>query len=144
MTVLATVLPSVTGTPSRRVVRVAHCNLDPESLDAYRREYEQEGYLALTIFTPAEVERLRSMVTAAIDPSRRPHRRVQRLVAGDQVANCSYNARGVYKITNTPLLGDDWFRLISNERILSIVTGLLGPDVNFHMGWAHLRPPDGL
>jgi ectoine hydroxylase-related dioxygenase (phytanoyl-CoA dioxygenase family) len=40
-----------------------------------------------------------------------------------------------------PLLGDTWFKLVCDPRIVGAMSDLLGPDINFHNGKAILKPP---
>jgi hypothetical protein len=46
-----------------------------------------------------------------------------------------------WRIMDLPLLGDTWFQLACDPRIVGVMSDLLGPDVNFHNGKAILKPP---
>lgn len=51
------------------------------------------------------------------------------------------NPHRVWRIMDPPLLGDLWFRLICEPRIVMAMSELLGPDINFHNSKAILKPP---
>lgn len=51
------------------------------------------------------------------------------------------NPHRVWRVMDLPLLGDTWFRLACEPRIVAVMSELLGPDINFHNGKAILKPP---
>jgi hypothetical protein len=51
------------------------------------------------------------------------------------------NPHRVWRIMDLPLLGDTWFKLMCDPRIVGAMSELLGPDINFHNGKAILKPP---
>jgi hypothetical protein len=51
------------------------------------------------------------------------------------------NPHRVWRIMDLPLLGDTWFKLVCEPRIVSVMSDLLGPDINFHNGKAIFKPP---
>lgn len=51
------------------------------------------------------------------------------------------NPHRVWRIMDLPLLGDTWFKLACDVRIVGVMSDLLGPDINFHNGKAILKPP---
>lgn len=105
--------------------------------------FERDGYLVLDVFSGDEVAKMKRMLSRLIDPPALEHPRLHIHAASDKPLPHldPYNPHAVWKIVNTPLAGDDWFALIHDKRILDIVGELLGPDINFHMGFARLRPP---
>ncbi|MEV8532686.1 phytanoyl-CoA dioxygenase family protein [Streptomyces sp. NPDC051211] len=104
--------------------------------------FERDGYLVMDVFSEDEVARMKTMLSDLIDPPAPGHPRLYIHAASDKPLSRldPYNPYAVWKIVNTPLAGDAWFSLIQDARILDVVGGLLGPDVNFHMGFARLRP----
>ncbi|MEU0136334.1 phytanoyl-CoA dioxygenase family protein [Streptomyces sp. NPDC006296] len=108
----------------------------------YRDTFERDGYLVADLYSEAEVAQLKTMLSGLIDPPRRTHPRLHVHAASETPLPHldPYNPYAVWKIVNTPLAGDDWYALIHDERVLDVVDALLGPDINFHMGFARLRP----
>jgi hypothetical protein len=51
------------------------------------------------------------------------------------------NPHGLLFVQGTNLLGDAWVRLVMDRRIVGVMVGLLGDDVNFHSMKATLKPP---
>ncbi|MFJ9823454.1 phytanoyl-CoA dioxygenase family protein [Streptomyces sp. NPDC101160] len=105
--------------------------------------FERDGYLVLDLFSADEVARMKRMLSALIDPpSSRRHPRLYVHAASESPLPRldPYNPYAVWKIVNTPLAGDDWYALVHDRRVLDVVGELLGPDINFHMGFARLRP----
>ncbi|MFF0404829.1 phytanoyl-CoA dioxygenase family protein [[Kitasatospora] papulosa] len=104
--------------------------------------FERDGYLVADLYSEAEVARLKTMLSPLIDPPLRSHPRLHvHAASGTPLPHLDpFNPYAVWKIVNTPLAGDDWYALIHDERVLDVVGELLGPDINFHMGFARLRP----
>ncbi|MEU0386208.1 phytanoyl-CoA dioxygenase family protein [Streptomyces chartreusis] len=104
--------------------------------------FERDGYLVEDIFSVEEVAEMKKMLSGLIDPPVAEHPRLYIHAAFDKPVSRldPYNPYAVWKIVNTPLAGDNWYALIHDERILDVVGELLGPDINFHMGFARLRP----
>ncbi|MBT2453096.1 phytanoyl-CoA dioxygenase family protein [Streptomyces sp. ISL-43] len=104
--------------------------------------FERDGYLVADIFSDNEVAEMKKMLSGLIDTPVSKHPRLHINAASDKPLPQldPYNPYAVWKIVNTPLAGDDWYALIHDDRILDVVGELLGPDINFHMGFARLRP----
>ena len=110
--------------------------------EVIREHYCEHGLVAVQLFGQAELHALRGMVRALLARKAPSHPRLQVFAASDTPVPGldSANPYGVYKVVNTPLAGDDWFALTVDRKILGVVTELIGPDVNFHMGFLRLRP----
>ena len=51
------------------------------------------------------------------------------------------NPHGLIFVQGTNLLGDEWFQLALEPRIVGAMTSVLGPDVNLHNMKASIKPP---
>jgi phytanoyl-CoA hydroxylase len=120
---------------------VLEYGLNEDRLAAYREFYDATGYVAVELFPPAEVEAMRAMVADIIEARSPLHPRLGVFAADPPEPLPTFNPRAVYKISDLPLAGDGWFRLLADRRVLTVVSALIGPDVNYHMGFVHLRPP---
>ncbi|WP_405690065.1 phytanoyl-CoA dioxygenase family protein [Streptomyces sp. NBC_01185] len=107
-----------------------------------REAFERDGYLLANLYSEEEVAVLKRMLSGLIDPPASGHPRLYVHAASATPLHHldPYNPYAVWKIVNTPLAGDDWYALIHDDRVLDVVDELLGPDINFHMGFARLRP----
>ncbi|WP_049573136.1 phytanoyl-CoA dioxygenase family protein [Streptomyces sp. SBT349] len=105
--------------------------------------FERDGYLVADVFPEDEVAEMRRMVSRLIARPVSGHPRLHiHAASGTPLRHLDpFNPYAVWKVVNTPLAGDDWYALIHDRRVLDIVGELLGPDINFHMGFARLRPP---
>ncbi|MGC5561941.1 phytanoyl-CoA dioxygenase family protein [Streptomyces sp. FR-108] len=108
----------------------------------YLAAFERDGYLVVDIFSPDEVAELKKLLSGLIDPPASGHPRLYVHAASEKPLPRldPFNPYAVWKIVNTPLAGDAWFALIQDARVLDVVGELIGPDINFHMGFARLRP----
>ncbi|MFI1415215.1 phytanoyl-CoA dioxygenase family protein [Streptomyces sp. NPDC020707] len=108
----------------------------------YLAAFERDGYLVVDIFSPNEVAELKKLLSGLIDPPVSGHPRLYVHAASEKPLPRldPFNPYAVWKIVNTPLAGDTWFALIQDARVLDVVGELIGPDINFHMGFARLRP----
>lgn len=95
------------------------------------------------MFSADEVARLKRMVGNLITTpvSRHPRVLITAMLDEPSVELDPFNPYGVFKVFNTPLAEDDWFNLIREPRVLGAVADLIGPDVNFLMGFLHQRVP---
>ncbi|MGW0790603.1 phytanoyl-CoA dioxygenase family protein [Streptomyces sp. NPDC002911] len=107
-----------------------------------RDAFERDGYFVVDLYSEDEVAEMKTMLSGLIDPPASGHPRLYVHAASDTPLPHldPYNPYAVWKVVNTPLAGDDWYALIHDERVLDVVGELLGPDINFHMGFARLRP----
>ncbi|MFD9194950.1 phytanoyl-CoA dioxygenase family protein [Streptomyces phaeochromogenes] len=108
----------------------------------YLAAFERDGYLVVDIFSPDEVAELKKLLSGLIDPPASGHPRLYVHAASEKPLPRldPYNPYAVWKIVNTPLAGDAWYALIQDARVLDVAGELIGPDINFHMGFARLRP----
>ncbi|MGH8791237.1 MAG: phytanoyl-CoA dioxygenase family protein [Stackebrandtia sp.] len=126
---------------------MAHAELEilPRQLpiEEYRAAFDRDGFVAVDLFSADEVKRMRQMVHDLVASPSSDHPRLRVFAASQEPVPGldPDNPYAVYKVVNTPLAGDDWFGLIMDPQVLGIVAGLIGPDVNFHMGFLRLRPP---
>lgn len=118
---------------------VSPSTLTPEQVTAYDRD----GFLVLPLYDASELRRLRALVEQELKTPLSAHPRVLKGAACTEPNSAldPRNPYGVFKIFNTPLIGDEWFALMRDERVLNVVADLIGGDVNFLMGWLHQRVP---
>lgn len=111
--------------------------------DAYQSAFERDGFVAVDLFSPEEVEDMRRMVADLIAKPWPAHPRLQVFAAAEEPVPGldPANPYAVYKVGNTPLAGDAWVRLLMRPEVLTMAASLLGSDINFHMGFLRLRPP---
>jgi hypothetical protein len=109
-----------------------------------KRFFEENGYLLCKgFFSPEAVRRWREEMAALVyDPSQHPRKDLFTCdPAPDGTPIDPANPHRVWRIMDLPLLGDTWFDLVCNPRIVGMMSDLLGPDINFHNGKAILKPP---
>jgi len=109
-----------------------------------KRSFDENGYLLCKGFFPPElIARWRDEMTALLRSEPNHHREglftCDPPPAGAPVDPA--NPHRVWRIMDLPLLGDTWFRLVCDPRIVGVMSDLLGPDINFHNGKAILKPP---
>lgn len=109
---------------------------------AERAAYHRDGFVVLPVFTAEEVRELRDLVHRLVREPGVGHPRLRFHAALETPSPTldPANPYAVYRVLNTPLAGDRWFELIREPRVLRVLTELIGPDVNFHMGFLRLRP----
>jgi hypothetical protein len=109
-----------------------------------KRSFDENGFLLCPHFFPAEVVgRWREEMAELVrDPAQ--HHRKDLFTCDpprEGVPVDPANPHRVWRIMDLPLLGDTWFKLACDPRIVAVMSDLLGPDINFHNGKAILKPP---
>ncbi len=116
--------------------------IDPMLSDEQKSFYRENGYLVLpALFPRAEAEALRSRLFEIL---RKPWTGSKRLAIGyDKSAEGKdpQNPLGASFVMQSPLLGDDWFKLALDPRLVGPMIDLLGPDVNLHDQKIPMKPP---
>ena|SRR5688572_22986687 len=112
--------------------------LTPEQVQFYR----DNGYLILRgLFPREEAEAMRRHL---LDVLANPWTGSKRLSIGyekEAAGRDPENPLGANFVMQSPLLGDDWFRLTLDERLVGPMIDLLGPDVNLHDQKIPMKPP---
>lgn len=114
--------------------------LDPDQ----KRFFDENGYLLWKGFFPTDiVDAWRNeMADLVRQPDRHPRKDLFTTdPASDAAPVDPANPQRVWRIMDLPLLGDTWFKLACDPRIVGVMSDLLGPDINFHNGKAILKPP---
>ncbi|GMU23608.1 MAG: hypothetical protein AMXMBFR13_36860 [Phycisphaerae bacterium] len=112
--------------------------------DAQRQSFVRDGFLHAPGFFQAEVISAwrRELATLLQRPSEHHRRDLFTCDAPPTGAPLDAdNPHRVWRIMDLPLLGETWFKLICEPRIVVAMSELLGPDINFHNGKAILKPP---
>lgn len=105
--------------------------------------FDRDGYLLLDVFDQTEISRLQHMVEELVSQRPLPN---PRIAIHDALPTASAerfpgNPYATYHVVNTVLAGDKWFALMCEPRLVDVVDSLIGPSVNFDMGFLRLRPP---
>jgi ectoine hydroxylase-related dioxygenase (phytanoyl-CoA dioxygenase family) len=104
--------------------------------------YAEQGYLILPgLFPRVEIASLRAELFRILS---RPWRGSKRLAIGYEKAAEGIdpeNPLGASFVMQSPLLGDRWFKLALDPRLVEPVADLLGPDVNLHDQKIPIKPP---
>nr|WP_228122470.1 phytanoyl-CoA dioxygenase family protein [Saccharothrix syringae] len=105
--------------------------------------YERDGFIVLRMFDADEVSDIKEEIRPLLATPTSDHPRVIKRAALDEPGAHldPVNPYGVFKVFNTPLINDFWFDMMREPRILGVAADLVGPDVNFLMGWLHQRVP---
>lgn len=109
-----------------------------------KQRFDEDGYLLLKqVYSPEQVQEARERLNHLLLNPEGAHPRMQFKYESGQALRPPPpdNPRRIWMIKDTPLGGDWWFRLISDSRILDPVVDCLGPDINFHGGFARVKPP---
>jgi hypothetical protein len=120
---------------------VEHADVGGLSFDQLE-QFESKGYVLVNVFSPKEICDFRDMLAPLLRKPFPMHSRLRVFPASEEPLQHldQFNPYGVWKVFNTPLAGDAWIDFIRHPQILAAVASILGPDLNFHMGFARLRP----
>lgn len=109
-----------------------------------KRSFDRDGFLLCRgFFPPGQVRAWREEMAALVQ-SAPTHPRKDLFTcnpAPPSAPTDPENPHRVWRIMDLPLLGDTWFKLVCDPRIVGVMSDLLGPDINFHNGKAILKPP---
>jgi len=109
-----------------------------------KASFDQNGFLLCKGFFPANVVAgWRKEMAALVDSGLGHHRKdlFSCHAAPAGAPTDAENPHRVWRIMDLPALGDTWFKLACDPRIVGVMSDLLGPDINFHNGKAILKPP---
>lgn len=125
-------------------------NLQPQSLlrltAAQKQFFEENGYLLLEqVFSKEEIDEARERLIRLLRDPQSAHPRMKFKYEPAEDARRfpapPDNPHRVWMVSDTPLAGDWWFRHLSDPRIVDVVVDCLGQDINFHGGFARVKPP---
>lgn len=103
--------------------------------------FDDNGYLVLeSVFTPREVENMRAEMDQLIRHPEQFDHRMGITRYEDEGPPDPTNPNRVWRIMDLPWASDQWFRMITDSRIVDPMVDLLGPNINFHNGKAILKP----
>lgn len=105
--------------------------------------YKRDGFIILRMFEDEELSQIKERIRPLLATPTSDHPRViKRAALSEPSAELDpFNPYGIFKVFNTPLISGFWFDMMLEPRILGAVSDLIGPDVNFLMGWLHQRVP---
>jgi ectoine hydroxylase-related dioxygenase (phytanoyl-CoA dioxygenase family) len=110
--------------------------------DEQKQFYEENGYLVLReCFAREEATELRGELFSIL---REPWTGSTQLGIGYEKAakgKDPENPLGANFVLASPLLGDRWFKLTGDKRLVQPMVDLLGPDINLHDQKIPLKPP---
>ncbi|MCE9591525.1 MAG: phytanoyl-CoA dioxygenase family protein [Planctomycetes bacterium] len=107
-----------------------------------KKFYDDNGYLVLRgLFPAAEIADMRRDLFATLA---KPWTGSKRLGIGyqkDAAGKDPVNPLGASFVMHSPVMGDRWFKLTLDWRLVEPMVDLLGPDVNLHDQKMPLKPP---
>ncbi|HEV2474553.1 MAG TPA: phytanoyl-CoA dioxygenase family protein [Chthonomonadales bacterium] len=110
------------------------------------RYFQKNGYLLLpNLLSAGELHEARENMLRLLKQAEPAHPRVRYSLEPSEKSGgqpvCENNPRRVWMVMDTPLAGDWWYANIRDPRIVTAMTQLLGPNINFHNGKARIKPP---
>lgn len=103
--------------------------------------WNENGYLVFeNIFTPAEVERMRRGVEALIAQAEGLTESTDRF----KLKAFETGGTMVQQIAEPHEMSGEWLDLAKDPRILDIVEGLLGPNIQLYYSMLMMKPPLGI
>lgn len=107
-----------------------------------KARYADEGYLILRNLFPAdEVGAYRRELFALLSKPWAGSKRVGISYQADAVGKDPENPLAASFVMQSPLLGERWFRLTLDWRLIEPMVDLLGPDINLHDQKIPMKPP---
>jgi len=107
-----------------------------------RRFYDDHGYLILRgLFPMEEVADLRRELFALLSKPWTGSKRVGISYEKQAEGKDPENPLGAQFVMQSPILGERWFRLTLDWRLIEPIVDLLGPDVNLHDQKIPMKPP---
>lgn len=129
--------------PEVKVVKIHKYSTANSDLLEIKKQYDNEGFAVVEVFERHEMNFIRSMVRELVSAPELENPRIRRYSALSEPDTERFpdNPFATYNVVNTPLAGDPWMSLLSEDRILTLVSAVLASDINFDMGFLRLRPP---
>jgi len=106
------------------------------------RFYEDNGYLILRgLFPEAEIAAMRRDLFAILAKPWTGSKRVGISYEKEAVGKDPENPLAAQFVMQSPLLGERWFRLALDWRLIEPIVDLMGPDINLHDQKIPMKPP---
>lgn len=110
--------------------------------DKQKQFYEENGYLILReCLPPDEATDLRRELFSILSKPWSGSIKLGLAYEKEAVGKDPENPLGANYVMASPLLGDTWFKLTLDERLVQPVIDLLGPDINLHDQKIPMKPP---
>src|SRR5262245_44827437 len=109
---------------------------------AQKQFYDDNGYIILrNLFPRNEIAEIRRELFAILAKPWIGSKRVAVLYEKEAAGKDTENPLGVHYVLHSPIMGDRWFKLALDPRLVEPMIDLLGPDVNLHDQKMPLKPP---
>lgn len=104
--------------------------------------YDENGYLILRgLFPREEIAALRRELFAILAKPWTGSKRLGIAYEAEHAGKDPENPLGANFVMQSPILGDRWFKLTLDRRLVEPMIDLLGPDVNLHDQKIPMKPP---